>query len=226
MIQLHKAAEPQILVNNATEWTRIIVETLARGEELTQTEKTRYRHRDVKQALVQETHGKCAYCESKLLHIHHGDVEHIYPKSLDPSLTLVWGNLTLACEVCNQNKSNRDPFIEHIIDPYQNDPAEHLLFSGPLAFPRGTPQGTSTRTILDLNRGDLAERRREQLERVMGIYETILRDDIPMPIKRAIYDDLKSREGAPSAAYSAMTKALIEQMKAVIPPDLELVAAA
>jgi hypothetical protein len=92
--------------------------------------------------------------------------------------------------------------------------------SGPLVFPRGTPQGTSTRTILDLNRGELAERRREQLERVMGVFDTILRNDVPLPAKRAIYADLIPREGARSAPYSAMTNALIKQMQVVIPTGL------
>src|SRR5947209_8328121 len=127
MIRLNKGPKPQILTENEAAWTA----TVANGE-ATPAEKARYRHPEIKEALVSETHGKCAYCESKLQHIHHGDIEHIYPKSLALEKTFEWENLTLACEICNQNKSNKDPFLEQILDPYSVEPSEHLFFAGPL----------------------------------------------------------------------------------------------
>ncbi|WIW43863.2 HNH endonuclease [Bradyrhizobium sp. 62B] len=193
---------------------------IAAGDQPTKTEKSRYRHPQIKAVLVNETHGKCAYCESKLLHIHHGDVEHIYPKSLDPARTLEWENLTLACEVCNQNKSDHDPFLKHVIDPYNVDPAQHLLFTGSLIFPRGTVEGESTRTLLDLNRGELAERRKEHLEKIMSIVGTIMRNDLPIAVRRALFGDLAQKEAGPSGAYSAMTKAVIMQITPSLPDDV------
>ena len=198
-----------------------LLQKIEGGEPPTVAEKTRYRHPQVKVALVTETNGKCAYCESKLLHIHHGDVEHIYPKSLAPERTFEWSNLTLACEVCNQNKSDRDPYVKSIIDPYGTDPADHLLFSGPLVFSRGTALGTATRAILDLNRGELAERRKEQLDRLMAIYESMLRMDVPLQAKKAIYNDLRAREGSASAPYTAMARAVIQQMREFLPEGVE-----
>jgi uncharacterized protein (TIGR02646 family) len=111
MIFLKKGEEPQVLISNGPVWTQKLLQREAAGETPTRTEATHYRHPDIKAALVAETHNKCAYCESKLQHIHHGDVEHIFPKSRDPSRMLKWDNLTLACEVCNQNKSDRDPRV-------------------------------------------------------------------------------------------------------------------
>lgn len=175
---------------------------------------------EIKDALVAETNGKCAYCESKLLHIHHGDVEHIYPKSMAPERTFEWENLTLACEICNQNKAARDPMLEAIIDPYRREPSEHLLFVGPFIFSRGTVFGTNTRILLDLNRAELAERRKEHLERLMGIYETLLRADIPISTKRAVYDDLRNREASVASPYTAMARALLEQLKPFLPNEL------
>ena len=35
----------------------------------------------VKDALREAQHGKCAFCESKISHIAHGDVEHFRPKA-------------------------------------------------------------------------------------------------------------------------------------------------
>jgi 5-methylcytosine-specific restriction endonuclease McrA len=220
MIRLAKEPKPQILIANEVQWTATIVNKIGAGETPSNAEKTRYRHPQIKAALIQETHGKCAYCESKLLHIHHGDVEHIYPKSLAPEKTIAWENLTLACEICNQNKSDKDPLLEHILDPYLTEPSTHLLFSGPLVFPRGTPTGMSTRTLLDLNRGELAERRKEHLEKIMGIFDTVSRADLPIGVRQAIFHDLVSREADASAQYSAMVRAVVDQVKQVLPADI------
>lgn len=219
MIRLKKIAAPGTLTKNAEAWTKNLLDKIAAGEQPTAAEKARYRHPDIKAALVQETHGKCAYCESKLLHIHHGDVEHVYPKSLDPARTFEWDNLTLACEVCNQNKSNKDPLVENIIDPYHADPSDHLLFFGPLIFP-STPAGISTRALLDLNRGELCERRKEKLEGLMMVYETLTRGDLPLPTRRAIFLNLVQTDAAPSAPYSAMARQAIALMKGKLPAQI------
>jgi uncharacterized protein (TIGR02646 family) len=222
MIKLTKHTKPHILLENAQAWTQAIVDKLANGQPLTETERTRYRHSQIKQALVQETHGKCAYCESKLLHIHHGDVEHITPKSLKPELTVEWENLTLACEICNQNKSNLDPAAEHIIDPYHADPQDHLIFIGALVCSRGTAAGTNTRAILDLNRGELSERRRERLEAVMMIVEQIMRDDLPIQTRRALYHNLRTRDASADAPYSAMITEVISIINLRLPQEITI----
>jgi HNH endonuclease len=153
-------------------------------------------------------------------HIHHGDVEHIFPKSLAPEKRFDWDNLTLACEICNQNKSDKDPLVEHIIDPYSIDPAVHLIFHGALVFPLGTPEGKSTQVILDLNRVSLVERRKERLEKVMGIFDTILREDLPLITRKLIYEDLLSNEGGDHSAYSAMVKSVISAMEKKLPSSI------
>ena len=80
-----------------------------------------YAATDVKVALVRTHHGKCAFCESRLLHVSHGDVEHFRPKAgynifdwnslsgmseLDHRgyfwLAYEWENLYLSCQICNQ----------------------------------------------------------------------------------------------------------------------------
>lgn len=221
MIRLSKNPQPQILEDNGVAWTKTLTDKIFSGETPTDTEKIRYRHPQVKAALVEETKGKCAYCESKLLHIYHGDVEHIYPKSLAPWKSFEWENLTLACGVCNQNKSNKDPFIEAIIDPYMIDPVEHLFFMGTLIFDLGTPHGISTREILDLNRAELVERRKEQLEKIMGIFQTLLRTDIPLAARKAIYQNLLENEGSRNAPYTAMGSCAISQMTSKIPVEVK-----
>lgn len=72
-----------------------------------------YSETDVKDALIQLFKGKCAYCESKFLHVYSGDVEHFRPKGeieeATPNkkpgyywLAAEWTNLLLSCRNCNQ----------------------------------------------------------------------------------------------------------------------------
>jgi uncharacterized protein (TIGR02646 family) len=214
MINLTKCGKPQILVDKADAWTTALVAKLNRGENPTPAEKARYRHPDVKAALVSETNGKCAYCESPLQHIHHGDVEHIYPKSLDPKLTFEWQNLTLSCEVCNQNKSNLDPILAHIIDPYVVDPGDHFQFAGIIAFPLGSTKGISTIKILDLNRGELVEQRKERLEKLLLIVDSALRPGVPPIVRAAIVADLEEQAMAEKSPYSAMGRCFYSSVSA------------
>ncbi len=220
MIPLVKGNEPPILKNNGSAWTQKLLERAAAGESPTHSESTRYRHPQIKAALVAETNNKCAYCESKLQHIHHGDVEHIFPKSLDPSRILAWSNLTLACEVCNQKKSDLDPNANHLIDPYNDNPRMHFVFSGPFIFSLGTPSSIATKYILELDRPQLIEQRRERLKYIMSVYSEVLRDDIPLLARQAIYKNLIETEAAPSTAYSAMTQDVIELMRTRVPPEV------
>lgn len=220
MTHLSKSPKPQILVDNEVEWTQDLLTKIQAGTDPTSSEKGRYRHKDIKSVLISETNGKCAYCESKLRHIHHGDIEHIYPKSLDPALSFTWENLTLSCEICNQNKTNLDPLLEKILDPYTCQPDDHLIFTGPLVFPRGTPEGISTRVLLDLNRGELAEQRRDHLEKIMGIFDTVSRTDIPLSARKAIYKDLLDQYASKSGEYSAMVRSVIRQIRHLLPKEL------
>jgi uncharacterized protein (TIGR02646 family) len=65
----------------------------------------------VKKALIKLFHGKCAYCESKFLHVYPGDVEHFRPGRIAEAqarsfgyywLGADWENLLLSCRNCNQ----------------------------------------------------------------------------------------------------------------------------
>lgn len=220
MIKLTKTAKPNLLISNAQVWTKAIMDKIAQGIKPTDTERTRYRHPEIKAALISETNGKCAYCESKVKHIHHGDIEHIFPKSLAPEKSFEWENLTIACEICNQNKSDKDPQLQYIIDPYQIDPSLHLVFIGSFVFSLGSALGKNTEVILDLNRTALCEMRKEKLDQVMAIFETILREDLPVVVRKTIYDNLLTNEGSASAAYSAMVTSAISTMKSKLPVDL------
>ena len=71
-----------------------------------------YSNPQVKDALIELFKEKCAYCESRFLHVYSGDVEHFRPKGKiadapNPKpgyywLASNWNNLLLSCRNCNQ----------------------------------------------------------------------------------------------------------------------------
>ena len=69
-----------------------------------------------KDQLKVESHGKCAYCESKADHVAHGDVEHFRPKSVYWWLAYCYDNYAYSCQICNQTfKSANFPIKEAML---------------------------------------------------------------------------------------------------------------
>jgi uncharacterized protein (TIGR02646 family) len=116
---------PQILRERGrrtTEQNRTAFEAGAREFEF---DSSLYGAKSVKNALIGAQHGKCAFCEAKIRHIDHGDVEHLRPKggfrqSAEDALeqpgyfwlAYAWDNLFLACSLCNQGfKRNLFPLV-------------------------------------------------------------------------------------------------------------------
>ena len=141
MIRLHKAEEPESLKEGAADWTAEFLDAIADGTDPSAVWSNRI-NAQIKLALIAETSGKCAYCESKILHDQYGDIEHFFPKSLDPFRAFEWGNLTFACKICNTRKAARDPHAANIIDPYDVNPENYLIFLGPLVTDNGSDLGS------------------------------------------------------------------------------------
>jgi hypothetical protein len=82
-----------------------------------------YSGQGIKEALMTTHYGKCAFCESKVRAIAHGDVEHFRPKAGYEQghafnsagyfwRAYEWGNLYYSCQVCNQvYKGNQFPVL-------------------------------------------------------------------------------------------------------------------
>jgi uncharacterized protein (TIGR02646 family) len=169
VIKLKKGPEPEVLIHNKENWTNELLAAIEAGEEDRVKALTkRYNHKQVKAALKEETHQKCAYCEARVTDVSHGDIEHVTPKSLHREKTFEWGNLTFCCQICNQNKSDK----ENILDPYIDEPNEHIFFAG--AFVKGKSQnGTRTVMELKLNRPALLESRNREIERYANELEKV-----------------------------------------------------
>ena len=169
MIKLTKGPEPEVLIANKDNWTSDLLAAIEeRNADKIRSVTKRYNHPKVKSALKEETRQKCAYCEANVTDVAHGDIEHVTPKSLNREKTFDWENLTFACQVCNQNKSNK----EDVLDPYKEEPNEHIFFAG--AFAKGRSlKGTRTVAELKLNRLALIESRNREIERYADQLEKV-----------------------------------------------------
>jgi len=193
MIKLSKGPEPDVLIRNRARWTQELLSAIAAGDMDLATKTTKkYNHPDVKDALKVETNGKCAYCDAKVTDVSHGDIEHVTPKSNARERTFDWDNLTFACQICNQYKSNK----LGILDPYNEDPNENIFFAA--AFLKGrTHLGQVTVLELKLNRPSLIEGRNREIERYANEIEKIflLGDDRTRTLMlNGLVEDLGTRK--------------------------------
>lgn len=110
-----------------------------------------YADKSVKLTLNELFNGKCAYCESKFIHVYVGDVEHFRPKGKVSSrevqrpgyywLASDWDNLLISCRNCNQasrefvgtknervsiGKVDKFPLMENVIT---NTALSHIRFN-------------------------------------------------------------------------------------------------
>lgn len=209
MIHLVKGPEPQILATNGAAWLKVLEDKIAAGQVPTDAEKSRYRKAEIKAALVAETHGKCAYCESYLLHIAFGDVEHISPKSLKLSDSFRWDNLTLACDRCNTYKKD----AVGIVDPYIEDPDEFFIFLGPMIFARPEiAKAIITVRQLRLNRSELIESRFKRLDAISNLILIIQRTNDPA-IREVLIQDLFENEIGDQAEFAAFARSFVKAIE-------------
>ena len=208
MIKLKKIAKLKILVQYAQQWTQEYLNCLKRGEEPSNTIKYRYKHPEIKDAVETETHGKCAYCESKIKHIDYGDIEHILPKNKDarPDLYVDWNNLTLACTLCNRDgkKTYYDPQAP-LVNPYVDDPEDYFDFIGNLLHPKNTGKpNTANITIetIKLNRIALAERRQDLITKVKRLFN-LWNSTSDSGVKNTLHNIIVQEYCTPDKEYSA-----------------------
>lgn len=108
-----------------------------------------YAAKSVKNALIKAQYKKCCFCESKVVHVAYGDVEHFRPKGgsrqaaaddlLRPGyywLAYDWTNLFFSCQLCNQRyKKNLFPLTNprHRARTHHDDvESEDPLFIDPV----------------------------------------------------------------------------------------------
>jgi uncharacterized protein (TIGR02646 family) len=108
-----------------------------------------YGHKTVKDALRVLQNGKCCFCEAKVSHISHGDVEHFRPKAAWKAkekqkltkpgyywLAYDFSNLYFSCQICNQlYKKNYFPLSDPAMRAQTHD--DDLTLEDPLIVDPG-----------------------------------------------------------------------------------------
>lgn len=214
MIKLTKIEEPDILKENSFKWSEEYLNCIKNNVKPSNTIKYRYREKSIKEQILIETYGKCAYCESKVGHVCPGDIDHILPKNKNarPELYVNWENLTLSCETCNRN-GKKDYFDENdpLINPYDDNPEEHLIAAGPFIYNKpGDRKGYITTKILDLNRISLIERRKERIENINNLLDKWASEK-NKHIK-AILEEQLIKEASCDKEYSFIIKSYLQNL--------------
>lgn len=168
MIQLtkkHTVPVPTVLAITGMAYKEALCKAYAEGDRSFIFNEQIYSHSEVKTALQATQDGKCCFCESKIMHISYGDIEHYRPKKgwiqADEALNKPgyywlaydWDNLLLSCQICNQrHKKNFFPLLDNLkralsheydiaeespffIKPDKEDPQEFIEFKEEIPFP-------------------------------------------------------------------------------------------
>lgn len=214
MIKITKGKKTKILEDNAQRWTDEYLRALKQSTSVPSNIKYRYQNADIKDALEKETHGKCAYCESKLKHVSFGDIEHILPKNKNarPDLYVEWNNLTLACEVCNRiNKKEYYSISDPLINPIVDEPNKYLMAFGPFIYQMpGERMGAISIAILNLNRPELIERRKERIESLLLLVDK-WKTETNEAYKKLLYLQIKT-EAEADKEFSFIVNSYLKQI--------------
>ncbi|WP_363796453.1 AAA family ATPase [Lysobacter firmicutimachus] len=196
------ATPPSLRRPELLEWAQALTEFYSRPADERQRQRVPFERYarlflagDVREALLAQFEGKCAYCESRLSA--EAAIEQFRPVfaaadadgGASPDhygwLAFEWRNQMLACRECSAAKRNRFPVDTPralpmmpwrqvvasegamLIDPCRDDPKPHLGF-----HPRGellalSDRGTVAIEVLALNRPGLIAARREAVERML-----------------------------------------------------------
>lgn len=214
MIKINKLGEPTILKINKISWINELMKYVSNEVKIPDAVQKRYNHPEIKKALKEETYGKCMYCESPIGHITYEHIEHYRPKSVSkyPELTFEWSNLGLACPICNNNK--KDIFDENctFINPYIENPEDSFIPLGHFIYHKpNNPRAELTEKIIELNRPELIERRKERIDSVISLIERYAKET--NSTLKSILDKQITIEANIDKPYSMCVKSIVKAMK-------------
>jgi 5-methylcytosine-specific restriction endonuclease McrA len=209
VIPVKRTALPLQLAANLAAKDAEFKELIDRGAEVPDNVLNAYKAPGIKEHLSSESYGKCVYCESKISHVYWGDVEHIRPKDSFPAGRLDIGNLCLACAKCNNAKSNFWDDVTPLVNPYVDDPADHLLAFGPFLGHRpARDRGRVTVDQLQLNRPELRERRIERWQSLQPLVEQYVQTPDGV-VKNVLRKELLN-QASDTGEYAMMARAYIK----------------
>lgn len=213
MIAIARTSSPEVLVKYGKEWLNALqqaihaLDTLEKDTSATPAQlalarkrkkqaEEKYNHHEIKTALIQMFHNKCAYCESKIRIVAYGDIEHFCPKSHSFCINRIfdWDNLLLSCSICNNRTHKGDQFqvdsngnilLVNPTDP-TTIPTNHLRFywdeiAGIASIYGLNERGISTVETFDLNgvrgRKELIRERSSHIKMLLALLKLAKQGD-------------------------------------------------
>ncbi|HHG3263569.1 TPA: HNH endonuclease [Vibrio parahaemolyticus] len=164
MIKLQRAERPAYLTDEK-------VEELTMKFKLTGS--SVWNHDKIKSPLLESSFYKCAYCQCPLTtESNYMEVEHFEDKKHNPDKVVDWENLLPSCKKCNGSKSTHDVISEPILNPFIDDPKDHLCMRL-YRFRGKTNKGATTIEVTNLNHSTrLVFSRYEIGEKIDDLLET------------------------------------------------------
>ena len=124
----------------------------------------------LRSALRRLTHGKCAYCESRLDKDTYLEIDHCIAKTIAPDKAFEWTNLFPSCRLCNNGKRDAD-HKGLLLKPDDEDPEPYFWLTpiGELQPDPSLAEGQRRRAeetirLCNLSRGALASSRVEMIK--------------------------------------------------------------
>ena len=197
MIKLERGKRPKELTQEVCdELTKLYLEN--RDKDVWNCSKVK---QPLKDALLDMTHGKCAYCECQL-RIESKDVtiDHFLPKSDYPHMVLKWENLLPSCLRCNRDKSD---YSEKIVNPCIDNPQEYLALNKKDRYRlQGIDKGgVGKNTIISIKLNDIVRVMVPRMEEWEGIHQSL----------EWIWEDLK--ENGYKIKYKNRIEVLLQNCK-------------
>ncbi|WP_108804765.1 HNH endonuclease [Aquimarina sp. Aq107] len=133
----------------------------------------------IKKAVFNLSNGKCCFSEISLnTNSTYLEIEHFYPKNLYPGKVMEWGNLLPSSKKCNGTKNNHNTLKEPIVNPFKDNPKDHLFLRNGRFYDK-TKIGKTTINIVALNdRRHFVDNRLDHIMDITEIIDDFFQDHI------------------------------------------------
>lgn len=138
MRHIERLYKPEILKRKEKEWTEKFIQS---GK--SRPSSKQYAHKEILDALMNISHGKCFYSEKKIEGLPK-EVDHLVEVSIDKGKAFEWSNLYLSAKECNDGRpTENDIPKDEVLNPCLDSDEEiqkHLTFDDERATPKNNSE--------------------------------------------------------------------------------------
>lgn len=209
MIKLDKNFTPLCL--RPSEVRRLTADYIANGRSV-------WNFEELKQALLDTSHQKCAYCQCQLqTEDSYMEVEHFFHKNQYPQKVVEWENLLPSCKRCNGAKGTHDVHALPILNPYDDEPKDHLYLKA-YRFRSKSKLGCDSIDVINLNdperltsaRFEVGEIIHESIQNAIDLFDKFQQNGSTRTRNRLLNQvRVLLKECLPYAAYAATSATIL-----------------